>query len=57
MAKRIGGVDRFENQKRHDTIKQNYVKNRGFNYLVLDCRKHNLKNLESCLCDFFTKLS
>lgn len=48
----FGGEERFAYQLRHDSIKHEYAKQKGFRYLVLDCRKDNLSCIDDILSDF-----
>lgn len=52
----FGGYERYEVQKRHDAIKRNYAKRKGFSYLVLDCRRSKLPLIENELSIFFKTL-
>ena len=48
----FGGEKRFKVQLEHDKLKKEYAYRYGINYLVLDCRRANLKQIESQLSDF-----
>lgn len=48
----FGGQERFEIQLRHDFLKEEYAKQHGFRYLVLDCRPNKLSETKECLRDF-----
>ena len=40
-------------KKRNDFLKQEYVINNGYNYLVIDCRKQNLKKSQRYIIETF----
>lgn len=46
MAKRV-------EQKRNDFLKQEYAIDNGYDYLVIDCRKQNLKKVKNILLKHF----
>lgn len=49
----FGGNIKFIQQKRSDQLKHEYALNNNYNYLVLDCRRKNLKNVKSILEKYF----
>ena len=53
----FGGEERFCMQQKYDAIKSDYALTHNIRYLVLDCRRECLKNLQTNLDEFFATIS
>ena len=52
----FGGDERFNKQRLHDKLKEEYAIKNNFNYLVIDCRKDNLKYVNDILNKYISSL-